>query len=536
MSASAESVDLRASADSADAAEFRLGLRGWLMLIGVMLALVLEILDSSIVNVALPSMMGNLGATVDEISWVVTSYIIANVIVIPMTSWLAGRFGRRQYFTGSILVFTAASFLCGLAHTLPELVVFRVIQGLGGGALMSTSQSIMMETFPPQRQGSGQALFGMGATLGPSLGPTLGGWITNQWSWPWIFYVNIPLGIIAAVLCWSYLPEPKFARRAEGVDWTGIALLVIGVGALQTFLERGNKLDWFESDWIRVLAATAGVSLVAFVWHELRVEHPVVDLRVFRHRALAVGCVYGAVMGVGLYGSVFLFPLFTQQVLRWSSWQSGIAIAPSSLATALVMPIAGRIVWRSGPAPLFACGILIFVPTLWAMSHWTLQSGTTDLFWPQIFRGVALGLMFVPLSLATLRGLPPQDMLQGAGLYNLFRQTGGSMGIAILATLVDHRTTLHHAYLSESVSLFNVATQQRLQSLAGGLAARGLDPSSALAAAKQAIDGIVSQQSAVLAFRDCYWVILLLFLLLAPLVPLLRRPNVPAPGGTATSH
>lgn len=508
------------------------------MLVGVMLALMLEILDSSIVNVALPSMMGNLGATVDEVSWVVTSYIIANVIVIPMTSFLAGRLGRRQYFTGSILLFTAASFLCGLSRTLPELVVFRVIQGMGGGALLSMSQSIMMETFPPQRQGSGQALFGMGATLGPSLGPTLGGWITNQWSWPWIFYVNIPLGILAAVLCWSYLPEPKFVRRVQGVDWTGIALLIIGVGALQTCLERGNRLDWFESDLIVALALAAALSIGGFVWHELRTEHPVVDLRVFRHRALTIGSIYGAMLGIGLYGSVFLFPLFTQQVLRWSSWQSGIAIAPSSLATALVMPIAGRVVYRVGPAPLFALGIAIFVPTLYAMSQWTLQSGEADLFWPQISRGIALGLMFVPLSLATLRGLPPEDMLQGAGLYNLFRQVGGSMGIAVLATLVDHRAVLHHAYLAESVSPFNVATQQRLQALAGGLASRGLDPTSAMDAARHALDGIVSQQSAVLAFHDCYLVILMLFLLLAPLVPLLRRPAVlTAPGqAPAATH
>jgi DHA2 family multidrug resistance protein len=492
------------------------------MLFGVMLALILEILDSSIVNVALPSMMGNLGATVDEISWVVTSYIIANVIVIPMTSFLAGRFGRRRYFVGSILLFTAASFLCGFASSLPELVLFRVIQGMGGGALLSMSQSIMMETFPPQQQGTGQAIFGMGATLGPSLGPTLGGWITNQWSWPWIFYVNVPLGILAAILCWSYLPEPRFVRRVLGVDWLGITLLVIGVGAVQTFIERGNRLDWFESDLIVFLAATGAISLGWFVWHELNTEHPVVDLRVFRHRSLAVG---------------FLFPLFTQQVLHWSSWQSGIAIAPSSLATALTMPIAGRIVWRFGPAPLFAAGILLFVPTLYAMSHWTIQSGWEDLFWPQIGRGVALGLMFVPLSLATLRSLPPEDMLQGAGLYNLFRQTGGSMGIAALATLVDHRAVLHHAYLSESVSVFSVATAQRLQSLAAGMAARGLDPTSAMEAARRALDGIVAQQSAVLAFRDCYLLIMGRFVLLAPLVPLLRRPaSMPLPGAAPAAH
>jgi DHA2 family multidrug resistance protein len=508
----------------------RLTLSQKLMLVGVMLATLLEILDTSIVNVALPSMMGNLGATVDEISWVVTSYIIANVIVIPMTSWLAGRFGRRRYFVGSIAIFTVASFLCGLATSLPELVIFRVIQGLGGGALLSMAQSIMMETFPPSRQGTGQAIFGMGAALGPSAGPTLGGWITQQWSWPWIFYVNIPLGIFAALLCWWHLPEPHASRvrRAVTVDWAGIVLLVIGIAALQTLLERGNRLDWFESRFITTLALVAAAALVTFVWHELRVRDPVVDLRVLRHRSLVVGCVYGTLVGVGLYGSVFLFPIFTQEVLHWSSWQSGLGIAPSALATAVTMLVVGRLVWRVGPAPLFAIGVALFVPSLWGMSHWTTQSGWWDLFVPQIGRGLAIGFMFVPLSISTLRALPPTDMLQGAGLYNLFRQTGGSMGIAVLATTIDHRSVLHHAYLAESVTPFAAATQQRLAALTSGLAARGLDPASALDAAHRALDGALSMQAAVLAFRDCYLGILVLFVVLAPLIPLMRRPNLPS--------
>jgi DHA2 family multidrug resistance protein len=497
------------------------------MLVGVMLATLLEILDTSIVNVALPSMMGNLGATVDEISWVVTSYIIANVIVIPMTSWLAGRFGRRRYFVGSIAVFTVASFLCGLATSLPELVLFRVIQGLGGGALLSMAQSILMETFPPSRQGTGQAIFGLGAALGPSAGPTLGGWITDQWSWPWIFYVNVPLGIAAGLLCWAYLSEPPASRvrRTANVDWAGIVLLVVGIGALQTLLERGNRLDWFESGFITTLALVAGVALVSFVWHELRTRDPVVDLRVLRHRALVVGCIYGVLVGIGLYGSVFLFPIFTQQVLHWSSWQSGLGIAPSALATAVTMLVVGRLVWRVGPAPLFATGVVLFVPTLFAMSHWTAQSGWWDLFVPQIGRGVAIGFLFVPLSVSTLRALPPADMLQGAGLFNLFRQTGGSLGIAVLATTIDHRSVLHHASLAESVTPLAAATQQRLAALTASLSARGLDPASALEAAHRAIDGALSLQSAVLAFRDCYLGILVLFVVLSPLIPLLRRPH-----------
>jgi DHA2 family multidrug resistance protein len=264
--------------------------REWLMIIGVMLAVILEILDSSIVNVALPTMMGNLGATVDEISWVATSYIVANVIVIPMTNFFAARFGRRRYFVGSILLFTFASFLCGAARTLTELVTFRVIQGLGGGALLALGQSIMVETFPPERQGTGQAIFGVGAMLGPSLGPTLGGWITDVWAWPWIFYVNVPLGIAAAVLCWNYLPAPRAGtfRRTTSVDWGGIALLVVGIASLQILLENGHRNDWFESNFIVALGVASVISLVWFTWHELHTEHPVVDLR-FRHRALVVG-------------------------------------------------------------------------------------------------------------------------------------------------------------------------------------------------------------------------------------------------------
>ncbi|HYB13593.1 MAG TPA: DHA2 family efflux MFS transporter permease subunit, partial [Myxococcota bacterium] len=313
----------------------RLDFRRLMVVIAVLTGTLLEIIDSSIVNVALPDMMGNLGASLDEISWVVTGYILSNVVIIPMTAWLAGRFGRKRYFTTSILLFTVASFFCGFARTLPELVTFRVIQGLGGGALLSTSQAILVETFPPQRQGSAQAIFGVGVMLGPSLGPTLGGWITSNWTWPWIFYVNVPLGLAAALLSSRYLQDPEHLRGRRGIsiDYVGIALLVVGVGALQFVLERGERYDWFQDSTIFTLTVTAAFALVSFIVYELRCRQPVVDLRVLRHRALAVGIVFGAVMGVGLYGSVFLFPVFTQSLLGWTSWQSGLAMLPSSIAT-----------------------------------------------------------------------------------------------------------------------------------------------------------------------------------------------------------
>jgi MFS transporter, DHA2 family, multidrug resistance protein len=403
-----------------------------------------------------------------------------------------------------------------------------VIQGLGGGALLALGQSIMVETFPPERQGTGQAVFGLGAMLGPSLGPTLGGWITDVWEWPWIFYVNVPIGIVAAMLCWTHLPKPRAGtlRRPQAVDWPGIALLTVGIASLQVLLEKGHREDWFESDLIVSLAITAAATLVCFVIHELRAEHPVVDLRVFRHRSLVVGCIFGLAMGIGLYGSIFLFPLFTQNLLRWTSWQSGVAVLPSTLTTAMMMPFAGLLVYRVGPAPLFGLGVAIFLAAMWSMSQWTGQAGWDDLFWPQIGRGMAMGLMFVPLSTATLRALPPEDVLQGAGLYNLFRQLGGSFGIAALATLVDHRGALHYAYLAESVSVFSDATRLRATQLAVGLQQHGLDAAGASSGAHKIIEQTMIGQSTVLAFRDCYLIVFLVFVCLAPLVPLLRRPPV----------
>jgi len=516
------------------AAEGRLDFRRLMIVVAVMTGTLLEIIDSSIVNVALPDMMGNLGATLDEVSWVVTGYILSNVIVIPMTAWFSARFGRKRYYTTSILIFTGASVLCGMAPSLPFLIAFRVLQGLGGGALLSTSQAIMIETFPPSKQGMAQALFGVGVMLGPSLGPTLGGWITDTWSWPWIFYVNLPLGLMAAFLSWRFLRDPHHELPRPGsVDWLGIALLATGVGALQWVLERGERYDWFESRAITAAAITAAIALVAFVWQERRAPHPVVQLRVLRHRALIVGCTFGTVLGIGLYGSVFLMPVFTQQLLHFTAWQSGMAMLPASIATAISMVIAGRLVWRLGPRPLMIAGVAILVAALFGMSRWTLQTGADGLFWPQVLRGLGVGLLFVPISSATLTALPPAEVQQGAGLYNLARQLGGSFGIAVLATWLHRQGTVHHAYLSEHVSRLDVETALRLSQLTEGLRQRGLDPSSAHDAALRLLDGATRAQASMLAFEDCYLALAALFLAVAPLVFLMRRPVARAPGAAA---
>jgi DHA2 family multidrug resistance protein len=508
-----------ATADLAREEGYRLDLRRLLIVVSVMLAVLLEIIDTSIVNVALPSMMGNLGATLDEIDWVITGYIVSNVIVIPMTGWLAGRFGRKRYFTTSILIFTLASLFCGLSSSVTELVAWRIVQGLGGGALLATSQAILIESFPPSKQGVGQAIFGVGAMIGPSLGPTLGGWLTDNYSWHWIFLINVPLGLAAAALCAANLSDPEHLRggRSGRVDWPGIALLVVGIGSLQTLLERGNREDWFASPLIVALAATAAASLAALVWHELRSEHPIVDLRVLRRRSLATGCALGALMGVGLYGSIFLFPVYTQSLLGWTAWNSGLAILPSSIATAVVMAFVGRLIWNIGPRPILGFGMCVMIAALLGMHGWSLESGWNQLLTPQILRGVAMGAMFVPLSTATLRSLPAPEVHKGAGLYNLFRQLGGSFGIAILTTVLDHRAELHRTGLAVHVGPLDAPTAGALDTLGRALAARGLDPQTAHAAAAGFVERLLDAHASMAAFQDAYLGMAILFAAMLPL-------------------
>ena len=505
--------------------DYRLDFRRLLIVISVMLAVVLEIIDTSIVNVALPSMMGNLGASLDEADWIITGYIVSNVIVIPMTSWLAGRFGRKRYFTTSILIFTFASLMCGLSSSVNEIVFWRIVQGMGGGALLATSQTILIESFPPSKQGVGQAIFGVGAMIGPSLGPTLGGWLTESLSWHWIFLVNVPIGLLAAALCATQLEDPAHLKRTRktNVDWQGMALLAVGVGSLQTLLERGNREDWFASNQIRVLAVLAVIGVVGLVYRELTTDDPVIDLRVLRRRTLAVGCMLGMLMGIGLYGSIFLFPVFSQQLLGWSAWNSGLAILPSSIATACVMGFVGRLVWRIGPRVIFVFGMLVMLVGLSGMSRWTLASGWDQVIGPQVLRGLAMGCMFVPLSTATLRSLPGPEVAKGAGLYNLFRQLGGSMGIAMLTTVLDQRTDFHRVGLAARVGPLDPAASQVLGSVTHAMMLRGADPGTAHSMAAHVIGRFVDAQAYSEAFSDAYALIAVLFLAMLPLGFMIAR-------------
>ncbi|MHB1097450.1 MAG: DHA2 family efflux MFS transporter permease subunit [Gemmatimonadaceae bacterium] len=479
----------------------------YLIAAAVTMAAVLELIDTSIVNVAIPHMMGNLGATLDEISWVSVGYIIANVIVIPMSAWLSAYFGRQRYLTFSILLFVGASFFCGAATSLWGLVAWRVVQGIGGGALLSTAQSTLWEAFPPGEVGIGQAIFGVGVMVGPTLGPTLGGFIVDNWNWPWIFYINLPLGLIAAGLVWTYVTDSEHQERAERVDWLGIGLLTVAVGSLQWMLERGERYDWFDSAFVTTLAVVSAVSFAWLVWHELHTDEPVINFHLLRNRQLATGVLMGAVLGFALFGSVFVLPIFLQSLHGLTANQTGLVILPGAIASAVTMAIMGRRL-RMLPdgRPVILIGALLFGACMYELAFLSFDSGAHDLFWPLILRGVALGMMFIPLNAIALAELAPRDMANGTGLFNLTRQLGGSIGIAVMATLLSHVTKAKKALLADHLVAIAPDVQARMEALTHALTARGASVTVAQHQALAIMDRTVGAQASVLAFSRIYWI------------------------------
>ena len=470
----------------------------------VTLAAVLELVDTSIVNVAVPHMMGNLGATLDEIAWVSTGYIIANVIVIPMSSWLSNWFGRRRYLTGSILLFVAASFFCGAATGLWSLVFWRVVQGLGGGALLSVAQATLFEAFPPDEVGKGQAIFGMGVMVGPTLGPTLGGYIVDNLDWPWIFYINVPLGLVAAAMVWAFVRNSKTGVRATKIDGLGIVLLAVSVGSLQFMLERGERNDWFESGFVTSLAVVSAVTFVAFIWRELTFEQPIVNLRVLKSRQLAAGVTFAAALGLAMYGSIFVLPVFLQQLHGFTAWQTGKVIFPGAIASAVTMAVIGRNANRIDARYTIVLGVAMFGLCMYWLSGLSLDGGADDVFWPLILRGVGMGLIFVPLTNASMADLSPADVPQGTALFNLTRQLGGSLGIAIMATLLQRFTSSARSNLVTHVSAGDPEVTSRMALLTRAFMSRGSDATTAAAQAYSVIERQVLAQASVISFSKIY--------------------------------
>jgi DHA2 family multidrug resistance protein len=504
----------------------------YLIAVAVVLAALMQVIDSSIVNVALPDMMGNLGASLDEIAWVSTAYILASVIIIPLTGWLGSFFGRKRYFVGSIILFTFASVMCGVSHSLGALIFWRVVQGLGGGALMTVSQAVLFEAFPRHEAGTAMALFGLGVMVGPTIGPTLGGWLTDNYGWPWIFYINLPVGILAGMMIAGYVHDPAYQKKPTSIDYQGIALLAVSVGALQYVLEHGQRDDWFDSRFITSLTVIGFAGGVALLWRELTTKSPVIDFRVLRHRQMWVGTLLGVVMGIGLYAMSFTLPVFLQSNLHMTAQQTGIAMLPGAIATALSMAVVGRLTNRFDPRILITLGALIFALAAWQLSRITGLSGSTDFFWPLINRGVGLGLMFVPLTTITLAELSAEELGQGAGLYNFFRQLGGSFGIAGIATLLARYTTQLRAVLGDHVTATDPAIIARVNGMTGGMMARGTDAWTAHQRALTILDNQLVGQASILAYSRIYVLSALLILVLIPLL-LLVRETKGAGGGHA---
>jgi len=503
----------------------------WIILLGLITAAVMEVLDTTIINVSLPQMAGNLGATTEEIAWVSTSYILANVVVLPMTAFFTERFGRRNYLTFSILLFIIASFLCGTSHSLSELVIWRLLQGAGGAALLSTAQATIRQIFPREQQGMVQAIFLLGIIVAPTLGPTLGGWITDNYTWNWCFFINIPIGILSTFLVTTFLHDPPGARRINPIDWTGISLLILGVGSLQYVLEEGNRKDWFNDALILRLSLVSAVSLITMVWWEMskRNKHPVINFRVLHNRDLSASIFLFVVLGFGLYGGTFLFPLFTQGILGFTPTETGLTMLPGGIATGVMAVVCGRML--SGKTPmvdaryLIIAGVIGFSIAMWLLGHLTTVAGEGDARIALIVRGAAMGLLFTPINNAAFGSLKPSEAQQASGLINLSRQLGGSFGIAVLSTYLTGHVQYHRADLASNFFAGNPAFDQRYSGAVASLMAHGSSLLQAQKTAYALLDLTLQKQAAMLAYNDSWLLILLSFLIVAPAVLVLRKPQ-----------
>lgn len=500
-----------------------------LITVTVMCAALMAVLDISIVNVALTDIRASFGTPLDQIAWVSTGYMMANIVVIPMTGWLQRRFGFRRYFAISILMFTAASTLCGLAWNLPSLVVFRVFQGLGGGAIIPTSQAILFARYPREEHGMAGAMFGLGAVTGPLLGPTLGGYLIDQFSWHWIFLINVPVGLLAAFLAYRSIEEPGFKPSREPIDFWGIALLAVGMATLQYVLEEGNRDGWTDSRLIVVLGTISVIALVTFVVHELEHEHPVVDLRVFKNVSYTAATGINFLTGTALFSSSFLFSLYAGTVMHYSALDIGLLFLKGSCIQLLVFPLVGRFNGKLDQRLMIGFGVLMMCVSLWFNAHLNTQADTFAMTVPIFIRSLGLGFIFVPLSVVALSNLPPTQRGNAAGLFNLTRELGGSIGTALMSFQLDRSTKMYASYLGEKVNAWDSNTLDALGAMRGAFSGM-YDP---MGTAYTALSGRITVQALVRAFNDGFMQLVFVFFLGIGLVFLIKKaqPGAPAPAG-----
>lgn len=484
---------------------------------------ILELLDTTIVNVSLREISGNVGATTTEIAWVVTAYAISNVIIIPLTSMLSDFFGRRNYFTGSVIVFTVASLMCGLSTNLWTLVFWRFVQGLGGGGLLSTAQSIIIGAFPPNKIGIANAIFGMGLIMGPTFGPTIGGYITDNFSWHWIFFVNVPIGILATFLSWTYVSNRPGAVKPKRIDWWGIIFLVVAVGSLQYVLEEGTADDWFQSHEITAMSIVAVFGLVAFIWRELAIDYPAVNIRLYANYNMAMGAIMNFMLGLMLFGTVFIFPLFVQISLGWTATQTGVFMIPGALFTAFAMPLVARLMGKGmNPKLIILMGIVMVFSFVMMLAFSSPDSSERNFYFPFILRGIGMAFMMSPILTLAVSGLNPKDIPQAIGLANMIRQLGGSVGIALINVYLSNQNASIRGNMVGYISQYGEAASQRIQAFTQNFLSKGYSPVEAEALANKMMDNILTRQQMLVAYDHGFFMVASLLLICVPVVFLIR--------------
>jgi len=497
--------------------------RRWAITLSVMMVVIMQVLDTSVTNVALPHMQGSLSAGIEEMSWVVTSYLAANAIIIPATGWLSARFGRRRFFLVCTVLFTLSSFLSGIAPSLEFLVAMRVFQGLGGGPVIPMAQAIMWEIFPLRQRGTAMSVWGVGIMLAPILGPTVGGWVSDNWSWRWIFYINLPIGVLGFLMVSAFLFDAPFVRKPRRIDAIGLVLMVIGFGFLQLMFDLGQKEDWFDSDLIVALLVLSVCALAAFIARELSTTEPILDLNVFNDRNFAVGTLCIALVGLGFNSSMLLVALYTQKMLGYDAWNSGLVLAPGGLGTMIALLFSGRLVSRMDQRLMLAggCALNIFATLL--MTQLTLGMDYWSLAWPRFLQGFAMGFVFVPLQTLTLATIRMERLGNATAAYNVVRNVGGSIGIAMATTMLVRRSQEHQSRLVGHVDVWDPETAARIKQWTAHFIAQGSD---AVTAGRQAVAMVYRgtvEQAQVLAYADDFWLMAIVFMSILPLVPFMRR-------------
>ena len=497
----------------------------WLITLTVMIPAFMEIVDTSIANVALPHMQGNLNAGTDEATWVLTSYLVSNAVILPMTGWLARVFGRKRFLITCIVLFTISSFLCGAAPNLATLICFRILQGAAGGALIPMSQAIMLETFPIQERGLAMSIFGIGAMFGPVVGPTLGGWITDNLNWRWIFYINIPVGIIAVLMAKYFIIDPAYLKRQKlPIDFKGLILLTLGIGALQVVLDKGQHDDWFNSSFINGFTIISLVSLLLLLYVEMKHPHPIINLRLFRTASFSTGNFIMFMVGFCLYGSVVMLPLFLQTLMVYSATMAGLVMAPGGLATLITMPFVGAWIRHHDGRKVILAGLLLGALSMYLMRGFTLEASYWDFMWPRVLLGFALAFIFPPLSTLTLAAIPREQMGNATGMYNLLRNIGGSVGIATTTTFLARFAQFFQTNLVTNVNPYNPLFQTRLWQLEQAAMAKGMDAITSKNAALQIIYLSVRREAGILTYDYIFWLIGLAFLGTIPILILFKKP------------